>query len=310
MAVFTHVTEPELSAFLDGYALGSLVSFEGIAQGVDNTNYKITTTRGRYVLTLFESRIRVEDIPFFLGFTAHLAANDIACPGPMTDRRGETLRVLCGKPAALFPFLEGAPTDKADITPALCAQLGTLLARMHSAGAGFPMSQSNSMGFDAWEVRLKKTGDQGFPFLEKLQALRQKWPSDLPVGAVHLDLFPDNVFSLDGHICAVIDFYFSGTDFLAYDLAIVLNAWCFDRNGAFVEDRWAALRDAYQAIRPLTQEEKLAFPVLLQGAAMRFLASRLHDLVFHDPKALVTPHDPQEYMDRLAFHETRKEAFF
>jgi homoserine kinase type II len=318
MAVFTPLEKQDIQQFLSHYNVGELVRFEGILQGVDNTNYKIETTNGKYILTIFENRIDPNDLPFFLNFMSHLKANGIVCPTPAhpspqpSPMRGEdlgggdsTILSLKNKPASLFSFLEGRDVKQNDITPALCHELGILLGKMHMAGQSFPETRKNSMSFDAWEARFHKIGHVANPYMETLQHLKTKWPQDLPRGAVHLDLFPDNVFIKDNHIYGVIDFYFSATDFLAYDLAIVLNAWCFDGN-KFNQEKWQMLLSGYESIRPLTTEEKESFQILCQGAALRFLSSRLHDYLFHDPKNLVIPKPPDEYIEKLEFHKHAK----
>lgn len=314
MAVFTHLTKDQIKDFLTHYKVGTLTSFEGILQGIDNTNYKIDTTTGKYVLTVFESRINPDDLPFFLGYMQHLSDNGINCPAPVRRTDGQNTSTLSGKKATLFPFLEGRDVNHNDITPALCHEVGILLGKMHLAGQTCPMTRPNSMAIDAWASRIQKVGDRAvavlgdktsLPFSEILY-LKTNWPDHLPAGAIHADLFPDNVFIKDGHIYGVIDFYFAATDFLAFDLAIVMNAWCFNPTHQFDQAKWASLLSGYESVRPLTQQEKGCFQILCRGAAMRFLSSRLHDLVFHDPNALVTPKPPTEYMQKLEFHQNAK----
>jgi len=327
MAVFTPLSKEQIENFLLSYSVGKLISFQGILQGVDNTNYKIQTTTGQYILTVFESRINPNDLPYYLGFMEHLSQNEIICPSPIpplpelrsnskaiqkmdsskitkgnsgNDKR--LIFTLKNKPAALFLFLDGQGCAQQDITPALCHELGVLLAKMHILGQSFPLSRKNSMLFNAWENLLHKIGHVANPYMETLCQLKNLWPSNLPNGSVHLDLFPDNVFIKNDHICGVIDFYFSATDFLAYDLAIVMNAWCFD-DFEFNHQKWDALLAGYESIRPLTQQEKDNYQILCQGASLRFLSSRLHDYLFHDPKNLVTPKQPDEYIQKLEFHK-------
>lgn len=295
MAVFTPLSKSQIENFLLECHLVDLVSFEGILQGVDNTNYKLETADNKYILTIFESRIDPKDIPYFIGFMKHLSDNGITCPSPLH------LGQIENKEAAIFSFLEGRDVQPADITSALCNELGVLLGRMHMLGQNFVMKRENSMSIDAWDFRLNRVGDEAFEYFNELQFIKTNWPKDLPKGAVHADLFPDNVFVKDGHIHGVIDFYFSATDFLAYDLAIVMNAWCFNADNKLDMDKWNALLTGYQSLRPLTQTEKDAYHILSRGAAMRFLSSRLHDLVFHDPQNLVTPKPPTEYIQKLEF---------
>lgn len=318
MAVYTPLTHDDIAGFLAGMpALGNMIEFTGILQGIDNTNYKITTETGSYILTLFEQRINPDDIPYFLGLMHHMSAQGIICPNPLL--RGQIHK----KPAALFSFLDGRGVEPADITPALCYELGTLLARMHVIGQNFPATRTNSMSFDAWEARLRRVNDHSTskdtrkgtrkdtatPFLEELDFLKTHWPHNLPTGAIHADLFPDNVFIQNAHICGVIDFYFAATDYLAYDLAIVMNAWCFDTQITFCPDRWWSLLSGYESVRPLTPAEQSAYPLLCRGAALRFVASRLHDFVFHDPSHLVTPKNPNDYITLLDFHRHAPSLF-
>ncbi|MDY0030058.1 MAG: homoserine kinase [Pseudobdellovibrionaceae bacterium] len=308
MAVYTHVLESDLCAFLAQYAVGDMMSAQGILQGVDNSNYHVKTAQGDYVLTIFESRIQPQDIPYYLDFMKHLSDHGVLCPAPVMLKSGEVLSNIAYKPAALFPFLDGHNVSQSEITTGMCGELGIFLARMHLAGQGHTKHLKNGMGFDAWETRLRRVGGDAHPYLDILKAVKNQWPANLPTGSIHADLFPDNVFVLDGHIHGVIDFYFSATDFLVYDLAIVLNAWCFDKDHSLDLDKCRAFLDGYHSIRPLSDAEKSSFQILAQGAALRFLSSRLHDLTFHDPSALVTPKDPTEYIKKLEFH--RDNAIF
>lgn len=317
MAVFTSLSHEDILLILTSYRLGKLISYEGILQGVDNTNYKIITDTGPYILTIFESRIHPQDIPFFLNHMAHIAKNGIACPAPVARQDMDLTGTIHGKVCAIFSFLQGRDVKPDEITPALCAELGNLVGRMHVAGQTMPQTRGNSMSFDAWTIRLGKVGDKAeqietglTSFLSsEMGFIQANWPQNLPQGNVHLDLFPDNVFLLDEHIHGVIDFYFAATDFLAYDLAIIMNAWCFTDNGKFFDkERWDALFHAYESVRPFTPDEVNAFSILARGAAMRFISSRLHDLVFHNPQNQVTPKDPMEYINIIKYH--RNNRFF
>lgn len=309
MAVYTHLSHDQIDDLLRLYDLGDFKNAEGILQGVDNTNYKITTSTNNVILTLFEQRIDPADIPYFLAVMSHMADNGINCPHPIADRSGQIIHTVGGRPAALFPFLRGRGLTGGDITPEICGSLGTVLGRMHVAGQTLKAKRPNSMGPDAWRQRLERvSGEQAAPFLSELHDIVRQWPRNLPSGAIHADLFPDNVFIWNDQIDGVIDFYFAATDYLAYDLAIVVNAWCFDDQNRFVTSRWDALLRAYESERPLHHDEQQSFQTLGRGAAMRFLSSRLHDLVFHDPKNLVTPKNPDEYARKLDFH--RDHALF
>ena len=303
MAVFTPLTRLEIENFIEPHSIGRLISFEGILQGVDNTNYKIETTAGKFILTVFEKRIDPNDIPYFLGLMEHLNKYGIICPTQVIPANQ-----IKNKPAALFSFLDGCGAEQNDITAILCHELGILLGRMPVAGQSFPMTRQNSMSFDAWETRFNRVGTEAKPFLEKLALIKTNWPENLPSGAIHADLFPDNVFIKDNHIYGVIDFYFSATDFLAYDLAIVMNAWCFD-GIYFNQNKWQNLLQGYQSIRPLTSAEKEYYQILCQGASLRFVSSRLHDDLFHDPKNQVMPKSPDEYISIYNYHENKKGYF-
>ncbi|MCB1551711.1 MAG: homoserine kinase [Alphaproteobacteria bacterium] len=306
MAVYTHLSDHEISDLLTGYNIGSFISATGILQGIDNTNYKVSTDEGAFILTIFESRIAPDDLPFFLSFMDHLYKNGIRCPAPVLRNDSSALSFFDDKPAALFPFLDGHGVDYSDIIPVFCFELGVVLGNMHTASQSFPLSRINSMGIEAWDYRLRKVGESAKEFIDILEQIKCAWPTSLPHGVIHADFFPDNVFILDGHIHAIIDFYFSATDFLAYDLAIALNAWCFSSDHTLCAEKSQSFLDGYQSVRPLTQEEKDSFQILCQGACLRFLSSRLYDLTFLDPKALVTPKDPTEYIKKLEFHCANK----
>jgi homoserine kinase type II len=332
MAVYTILSREQVSGFLSAYDACDLVAFEGITEGIDNTNYKIETTKGTFILTVFESRVDARDLPFFFAFMVHLASRGIVCPAPIVPLSGDIVRNIAGKAAALISFLEGKNISPSAITQEICEDIGRFSAQMHLAAMDFPLSKQNAMSFPAWKDRLEKIkqhppiqtlprrGGRGNPspltgegqdggdiavlvelITDEIARLESVWPQDLPKATIHADLFPDNVFEIDGRVRGVIDFYFSCTDFLAYDLAITVNAWCFDEENIFRPERFSALLNGYESLRPLTEGEKQAFPVLARGAALRFLVSRLHDLVYHDPSAQVVPKDPNAYLARLNF---------
>ncbi|HBH26251.1 MAG TPA: homoserine kinase [Rhodospirillaceae bacterium] len=303
MAVYTPLTRAQVAAFLAAYDLGALERHEGIAQGVSNTNYHVFTSRGRYILTLFEPRrMKAAEAPFFLDFMAHVGARGIPCPQPITARDGAALRTLADKPAVLLPFLPGREILDADLTPDHCAQMGALTARLHLAAADFPQRRVNPMGASCLagmahalqpHMGLHSRGLRALVD-EELVHIAQHWPRNLPAGVVHADLFPDNVFFEDEGLAAVIDFYMSCTDFYAYDLSVTLNAWCFGPGPA-----QAAFLESYEAVRPLSEAERAALPVLRRAAALRFVLTRLEELTQHDPATMMTPKDPGEYIDKL-----------
>ncbi len=311
MAVYTEVNDEELASFIASYGLGDLLSFKGIAEGVENTNYLVTTTAGRYILTLYEKRVSRDDLPFFLGLKQHLHSRGVNCPLPVKTQDGRTLSELAGRAAALITFLDGVSVKNPK--PMHCAEVGQALAGLHLAAEGFALKRANALGVAGWRPlfdKFKSDADKITPGLQKLIAtelthVEQHWPRGLPVGIVHADLFPDNVFFLGDRLTGLIDFYFACNDALAYDLAICLNAWCFDADHAFNPDKGAALLGAYDSVRPLSTEEQVAFPVLARGAAIRFLLTRSYDWLNTPKDALVRPHNPLDYVARVQFHQTQ-----
>jgi homoserine kinase type II len=308
MAVYTEVGDEALAAFLADYDLGSIVAFRGIAEGVENSNFSLRTTAGDYILTLYEKRVDPADLPWFLGLMEHLATRGITCPLPVRARDGAALRLLEGRHAAITTFLPGVWPRR--VRREHCGPVGTAMATLHLAGRDYPPTRRNALGPDGWRPLLERARDRadevtpglGAELDDALAAILAGWPSGLPVGHIHADLFPDNVFFLDGHLSGLIDFYFAATDLLAYDLAIGLNAWCFEPDFAFNVTKARAMLAAYGARRPLSEAERAALPVLCQGAAIRFLLTRLYDWVNTPPGAMVTRKDPIEYLRRLRFH--------
>lgn len=308
MAVYTEVTDDALRVFLAAYDIGEVVAFRGIAEGVENSNYMLRTSAGDFILTLYEKRVDPADLPWFLGLMEHLAINGVTCPQPVHGRDGAALRMLAGRHAAITTFLPGVWPRRPQL--AHCAPLGEALGRLHAAGAGYAPRRANALGPAGWRPLLDRSlsradevaPDLGAELSAVLDRLLADWPRDLPEGQIHADLFPDNVFFLEGRISGLIDFYFAATDLLAYDLAICLNAWCFEQDGAFNVTRGRALISGYQSMRRLTDAEADAMPILAQGAALRFLLTRLHDWLYQPPGALVTPKDPLEYLRKLRFH--------
>jgi homoserine kinase type II len=314
MAVYTEVSDEEMTEFLTRYDAGSLVSFKGIAEGVENSNYLLTTEKGLFFLTLYEKRVRPGDLPFFLGLMDHLAAQTIPCPIPLRDRSGETLQELAGKPAALIEFLRGYSVRRPRVEH--CARLGEALARLHLGGATFPLRRDNALGLDGWGKLVAATSSRADELKAGLAAeisgelafLQRSWPADLPAGIIHADLFPDNVLFLGEDISGLIDFYFACDDLLAYDIAICLNAWCFEQPNTINVTKARALLRGYGSHRSLSGAEIEALPVLARGAALRFLLTRLYDWFHTDENALVKPKDPLEYRRKLRFHQQVKSA--
>ena len=309
MAVYTEVPDDELRDFMAAYDLGTLLSCKGIAEGVENSNFLIVTDYSPFILTLYEKRVHEEDLPYFLGLMEHIAEKGFTCPTPVRTREGQALRRLAGRPAAIVTFLTGMWPSR--ITPDHCAALGVALAKFHAAAADFPMARPNNLSVGGWRPLFdkidRKAADGVLSGLSdeiaaELMFLEANWPADLPRGTIHADLFPDNVFFENNVLTGFIDFYFACTDWLAYDLAICINAWCFDADGSFVYERGRALIQAYSSVRKLTDAELAALPILAQGAALRFLLTRLYDWINHPPGALVRKKDPLEYHGKLAFH--------
>ncbi|MCK0198313.1 homoserine kinase [Ancylobacter sp. 6x-1] len=310
MAVYTDVSPEELEAFLAHYVIGRLRAFKGIAEGVENSNYLLQTEAGSFILTLYEKRVKRDDLPFFIGLMEHLASRGIACPQPVKTREGVALGELAGRPAAIATFLIGTSVRRP--TAANCAAVGEALARLHEAGAGFALKRANALSVAGWRplfAAAQGRADTVVPGLagliaDELDALEANWPEGLPDGVIHADLFPDNVFFTDEKLSGLIDFYFACNDLLAYDVSICLNAWCFEPDGAFNITKGRALLAAYQAVRPFSEAEIAALPLLARGSALRFLLTRLVDWLNVPPGALVRPHDPKEYVRKLRFHRT------
>jgi len=308
MAVYTEVSDEELEAFVAEYDIGAVVSCKGIAEGVENSNYLLQTENGSFILTLYEKRVNPDDLPFFIGLMEHLAHQGLACPTPLSGRDGATLRSLCDRPAAIISFLQGLWPRK--ISAAHCAPLGRAMAEMHLAGLSYGKSRANTLGQPDWRPLFeleRHRADEVKPGLAahldaELTQLARDWPTDLPSGIIHADLFPDNVFFKGAQVSGLIDFYFACTDFLAYDIAICLNAWCFEPGGDFNATKARNLLIGYQQVRPLSKAEFEALPILSRGAAMRFLLTRLYDWLNTPAGAFVKRKDPLEYEKKLRFH--------
>ncbi len=309
MAVYTDVGAEELATFLADYDVGELLSYKGIAEGVENSNFLVHTSNGHFILTLYERRVAAEDLPFFLGLMEHLASRGINCPQPVKTRRGQMLGKIAGRPAALVTFLDGMWIRRP--SAAHCMALGEALARLHLAGADFAGRRANALSLEGWRqlyAGVAARCDSVQPGLSaalaiELAQLEASWPRQLPQGVIHADLFPDNVFFLGDKLSGLIDFYFACTDALAYDLAICLNAWCFEPDHSYNVTKGRHLLQAYAGVRPLSAQERGALPLLARGAATRFLLTRLVDWFDVQPGALVKRKDPMEYFRKLRFHQ-------
>ncbi len=308
MAVYTEIADEEVQSFAEEYDIGRVVACKGIAEGIENSNFLLVTEQGPFILTLYERRVKQGDLPFFLGLMEHLAARGIPCPTPIRGRDGRALRRLAGRCAAVVTFLRGMWPRRP--TVAHCHELGQALARMHKASADFPMRRVNDLSVDAWRSLYETTAchadavapDLAAELSGEIETLERRWPRVLPAGVIHADLFPDNVFFERERLSGLIDFYFACTDFLAYDLAICLNAWCFEPDGSFNVTKARHFVAQYHGIRPLRPDELDALPILARGAAMRFLLTRLYDWLNTPKDALVTPKNPFEYLQKLRFH--------
>jgi homoserine kinase type II len=308
MAVYTDVADHELRDFVAAYDLGELLSCKGIAEGVENSNFLITTERGNFILTLYEKRVAPKDLPFFIALMEHLARRGVACPTPLRGRDGLALRKLCGRPAAVVTFLAGMWPRR--ILPFHCMGVGRSLAALHRAGASFGMTRANDLSVAGWRLLFASCASRAAEIqpglaeeiAAELALLETAWPRDLPSGVIHADLFPDNVFFRGREVSGLIDFYFACTDFLAYDLAICLNAWCFETDGSLNVTKARLLLEGYQRERPLVPAELDALPLLARGSALRFLLTRLFDWLNQPAGALVKPKDPLEYLRKLRFH--------
>lgn len=314
MAVYTEVSNEQLDAFLAGYDIGAVLSVKGIAEGVENSNFLLVTGSGPFILTLYEKRVERDDLPFFLGLMDHLAARGISCPTPVHDRSGSALGTLAGRPAAIVTFLQGVWVRRPRTEH--CAAVGEALARLHLAAADFGLRRPNALSLAGWKeiaAAAAPRADEVSPGLRaeieaELGALEARWPAGLPSGVIHADLFPDNVFFLGEKLSGLIDFYFACNDMLAYDLAICLNAWCFETDHSLNVTKARALLNGYAKVRPLSDAEVEALPLLARGSALRFLLTRLYDWLTTPAGALVVKKDPLEYYRKLQFHRKAADA--
>ena len=310
MAVYTDVAADELAEFLGRYDIGELLSYKGIAEGVENSNFLLHTSAGYFILTLYEKRVAKSELPFFLGLMTHLASRGIICPEPLKNRRGEALSELAGRPAVIINFLEGIWPRKPNA--AHCAGVGQALAKMHLAGRDFQMTRPNALSVSGWRPLFDAAASRADELQHGLRDFIRAeldylesgvWPENLPQGVIHADLFPDNVFFLGERVSGLIDFTFACNDMLAYDVAICLNAWCFESDCSFNVTKARAFLNAYGRERQLSEAEQNALPLLARGAALRFLLTRLVDFLNVPPGALVRPKDPLEYVRKLRFQQ-------
>ena len=312
MGVFTHISKENLNTFLEDYSLKEIQSFEGINEGIQNTNYKIKIDAKDFILTIYENINSIDDLDFFLSLMNYLSSKGIKCPIPIENSKSNYVGEIKSKPAALLTFIDGKSTlnIKKDHT----FEVGKVLAEMHLNTRDFPLEKINDLSVDGWEKLLIKNKNKIDKFEknlykkieDKIIIIRKKWPKDLPSGVIHADLFPDNVLFKDGKVSGLIDFYFSCTDYFTYDLCICINAWCFNYKNEFQIDLFQNLLKGYQSIRKLEEEEINAIPLLCHASSLRFLLTRIDNWKNKNDLDIVNYQDPMEFLKRLEFHELNK----
>lgn len=308
MAVYTRITFAEAEKLAKEFSLGDLLRLTEIKEGVENSNFILETASGKFILTIFEKRVKRGDLPFFLELMEHFALKKIPCPKTLHNKSHNRLSTIHGKPAAIITFLNGK--SHLHPSPVDCMKAGEVLAKMHLAASYFKAKRKNNLSLDGWKELVEKISklpnaeeDAISLFKKEIIYLNRNWPEEIPSAVIHADFFPNNVFFEKGQISGVIDFYFACYDFLAYDLAIVISAWCFDGE-VFSTEKFDALIKGYESVRKLSTKEKEALPALCRGAALRFLLTRYHDFLTHNPDDLVEPLNPQEYLAKLEFFQT------
>lgn len=313
MAVYTRLTRLELEEHLQKYPLGKLIDFKEIIEGIDNSNFILETEKGKFILTIFESRIDKNSLPFFINFKLHLAQKGICCPYPILDNSGFSTVDLKEKKSAIVTFLSGKNLcDEIKINH--CFEVGKILAQLHEAAKDFQMSRENDLGINGFKPlfskfdRLLENYQKNLreEILENLDFLKKSWRFDLPRATAHLDLFPDNVFfDQEQKTSGVIDFYFAANDALIYDFAITTNAWCFDKKNNFFSEKFFELMRGYESVRKFSETEKDFLKIALVGAAMRFLLTRLHDMFSTQENSIVKIKNPQEFLAKLRFFKSQ-----
>ena len=309
MAVFTKLEKNEIEDFLKDYSIGNLISFEGIVKGTENTNYKIITTKNKYILTILEKRVQPEDLPFFMDLQNELAAHGFDCPLPVKNNKKSIINKLKDKSAVIISFLQGE--NLTNVMPEHCYELGLKIAKFTNITKNLNLSRPNSVGYKTWVSiyeNFKNINNESyqeyFQILSKeLIFLKNNWPTNLPTAIIHADLFIDNILFIKNKISGIIDFYFSCNDFIAYELALTINAWCFNKDVTFNYKNYNSLMMGFENISSLNIKEKTSMNVLLRGAAVRILVTRLHDKIFNPDDALVNLKDPKEYLNILKWHQ-------
>ena len=309
MAVFTKLIKDDVETYLKDYSIGNLLSYEGILEGIENTNYKITTSNNNYILTIFEKRVNPKELPFFMNLQRNLATHGFDCPLPIENNNGSIINQIKGKFAVIISFLDGKQLQS--ILPIHCREVGSMIARFTNITKSSKLKRNNSLNIESWVnifTKCKESNDKSyykyFNILEKeLTFLKNNWPTNLPKAIIHADLFQDNIFFIEDKISGLIDFYFSCEDFIAYELALAINAWCFDLKNGFKSKNYLSLIEGFKEHSSLNNNEMKALNVLLRGAAVRIIVTRLHDMIYHPEDALVIPKDPKEYLKILKWHQ-------
>jgi len=315
MAVYTKLSENNLKDFFSKYNLGKLLKFQGIQEGIENSNYFVKTDSGKFILTVYEKRVEEKDLPFFMGLMKNIFNENFPSPEPIINKNGNYITEIFGKKAAVVSFLEG--TSKKNLTPGNCHEVGIYTAKLHMITKNLNIKRTNRLSVNSWRLiyrKIQRDCSKIYPDLTKiiernLEVIEDKWPKNIPRGIIHADLFPDNIFFKGSKLTGIIDFYFSCYDFYALEIAICLNALCFEgknENLSFNVTKAKKFIDGYSSIRKLTEEEKESLKILCHGAAMRFLLTRVFDYLNLTEDALVKIKDPVEYLKRLEFHNSVK----
>ena len=308
MAIYTKLSFKEVSNILKSYSLGNLKNLKGIKEGIEYTNYLLNTTNGKYILTIYEKRVNTKELPFFINLMSHLSSNKIICPKPISNNSGLYIFKIKNKYASISSFVEGK--GMLSHSTAACKTIGKNIARLHLATKNIKISRKNNLSINSWvklNNSIKNKANLKIPgihlFINKiLQKLKKNWPNNIPSGIIHADLFPDNIFFLKNKFSGFIDFYFACNDLLVYDLAICINAICFDKSNKLDNQKVSAILQGYSTIRKLKKIELEALPNLLIGAAIRFFLTRLHDSIYLQKNAIVKVKDPIEYLNKIKFH--------
>ena len=315
MAVYTQISIDELNVFLSKYNIDNINEFSGIKGGTSNSNYLLTADNKKFILTIFEERTNQENLPFYFDLMNHLNAHDIKCPEVIKDKQGNFSNSIKQKHAVITSFLTGSSLEK--IKPIHCSNLGLTIAKMHNASEKLNIKRENELGFDKLGIIIEKLksykkhiDDEKLKFIEdEFLFLSREISKDLPSGIIHADLFPDNIFFEENNLTGIIDFYFSCNDFYAYEIAICLNAWCFeDSNNEFNPTKAKYLLGSYNQERKFSNEEVEALPLLARASALRYLLTRLLDFYSHEDSDLILKKDPNEYISKLRFHQSVRKA--